>query len=163
MENFDTFTEDLTRCVLYQLGFEVRNGIIVGENKQLPIIFNNKYMSYDSSINGFNKNVTPFNPIFNPKLAQFLFQIFLKQWQIDNFGRNVIQSFYLTPVNEDGYGQAVCKYEDCITYASSLNLSNETLRYIDLLLRLSESNDYNDAEMMQYDLVLRQKKIDGEC
>lgn len=117
--------------ILMLLELETRNNIVIDTNGQ-PLVYQNKFINFPkNSIQ--DKNIITFDIFNNTRLMQFLFTIYIRNYQINN---NIqIQQFFLTPLTPEGYGSVVIRSEQLKSDITSNIYYNESIRYIDLILR----------------------------
>ena len=139
--------KEINMIIMREMGLEIGN--------------NNRIYDQDTGtelkINGMNivapgcyqKQSMEFNPYNNKKMMSQLFGYFLNKIS-DEGGPNVI-AFY----NGDN-SRIECKTEDNEVISSG-SYSKETLRYVDLVMRLNDE-DPSDINLSKYDINKQQKK-----
>lgn len=133
------------------LQLEVRNNIIIKNNQPLQYI-DNRCIHFPKDVMN-NRNATiPYDPINNVRFMQFLFNIYIQNYQIDN---NIsIQQFFLTPLDNEGFGGVVIRPNYSSQDLESAYYRNESLRYIDLILKTEGSFMYNESVFHELDEYL---------
>jgi hypothetical protein len=143
--------------ILMFLQLETRNNIVL-DNGQ-PLLYQNKFIHYPKEAIQ-DRNIIPFDLINNSRLMQFLFSIYIRNYQIEN---NIqIQQFFLTPLNNEGYGSAVIRQSSMTSDIESGMYRNESLRFIDLILKNECSLIYNPLvlkEIDEYINFIKEEKI----
>ena len=101
--------------VLMLLELETRNNIIIDINNQ-PLVYQNKFINFPKNVIQ-DKNIIAFDIFNNTRLMQFLFTIYIRNYQINN---NIpIQQFFLTPLTPEGYGSVVMRSEQLVSDITS--------------------------------------------
>lgn len=146
--------------ILMLLELETRNNIVIDTNGQ-PLVYQNKFINFPKDVIQ-DKNIVAFDIFNNARLMQFLFTIYIRNYQMNN--SIPIQQFFLTPLTPEGYGSAVMRSEQLKSDITSDIYYNESIRYIDLILRnegsmILMSNNQILHEIDNYMNFIKEEKL----
>ena len=125
---------DIEYELITSLQLYVVNGVLYdGQN---VLLYNNeKYIFYPKNMVSNSTGIVPFDPINNPKLMQFLFNIYLRKYQMENDIN--IQSFFFTPIDEFGKSCVAARIRPGYDIVSD-PFKSESLRFISFIAKQDE-------------------------
>lgn len=139
--------------IFLALQLETRNSIIIDTANNQPLLYNNKFITYPKSDMN-DKDIIGFDPFNNNRLMQFLFSLYMRNYQRDV---EPVQSFFISNLDQNGKGTVTCRVlrGDII----SDYFSNESLRYINLILKMeSNAMQYNMDIIDNYINFIKEEK-----
>lgn len=142
--DINMFIDWMYTDLVYVLQVDIHNNILVDDNKK-PILMDNKYIYYPSTLMYRDSNMIPFDPVMNKRLAQFLLQKYLTIYASEHYEMEIVSFFISYSICDNTKMSAVVRTTkgDII----SNYYTNESLCWLDLLFKLD--NQDRDPIMLQ--------------
>ena len=135
-------TVDISRKIFRAVGLDVDNANkVIDQDTCMPIEFKGKCIKYTSDPNKnllLAKNDILFDPINNPKLMSNLFGYYLTK--LEETENTVFNSYYVKPGNE---GRTAIELKSDSETITSKYYKNDSIKYMDMILRLNGESDIN--------------------
>lgn len=141
--NYLSMIDRLEFDLFITLQLETRNNIVIDSFTNQPLSYNGKFICYPKD-KIQDKTIATFDPFNNPRFMQFIFSLYIRNYQRDG---NIVQSFFLTPINPNNTSCAVCRCGEGynINDISSNYFVNESLRYIDLIFIMERNSGISNT------------------
>ena len=150
--------------IMYMAGIGTKNNIVVDSDSGLPLPYNNnKFMVFPHQmINNNNSNIVNFDPIFNYRMMEAVFNVYISKISMER-GYDV-RSFYI--YNSSSHHNTKCavvRFNDSAITVMGSEYYNDTVAYIDLMMYLEGlDHDYIRSKCEAIDkYIIDSKRMKG--
>lgn len=136
--------------LLFMLEIGVNNNICVNSDGK-PIVIDGKAICYPKTLFENNFNVIKFDPFWNRKLTNYLFQRYIVMYQQENNNIHVTSFFITSDLSNPSQLFAVCRTN--MGDIQSNKFTNETVCWIDLMHKI-EQVQYPYEKFLEIDSII---------